>query len=169
MPKSKPKRHDKERPATTKHFPSKPYMRALRDHSPTTVPLAAWSTSDDELLLTSKTAGKKWVDICPLFPGKTSNACRKRHARLVTNAQLEWNDEREKDLAMEFVSAKVGFFKALARNLGLEWQQVEKKVYISISLFHYLYYIVCLFVFFFSFFFPFLLFCLFNYERMDQG
>jgi len=29
---------------------------------------------------------------------------------------------------MEFVSAKVGFFKSLAGNLGLEWQQVEKKV-----------------------------------------
>ena len=68
------------------------------------------------------------MEISPLFPGKTSNACRKRHARLVTNAQLEWNAEREKDLAMEFVSAKVGFFKSLAGNLGLEWQQVEKKV-----------------------------------------
>ncbi|KAG0134490.1 hypothetical protein HOY82DRAFT_636228 [Tuber indicum] len=121
MPKSKPKK------ASPKHFPSKPYMRALHTAPPTTPPTAAWSTTDDELLLTSKTSGKKWVEISPLFPGKTSNACRKRHARLVTNAQLEWNAEREKDLAMEFVSAKVGFFKSLAGNLGLEWQQVEKK------------------------------------------
>ncbi|RPB04759.1 hypothetical protein L873DRAFT_1798541 [Choiromyces venosus 120613-1] len=106
-------------------------MRALHSVPPSTPPTAAWSTADDELLLTSKTSGKKWVEISPLFPGKTSNACRKRHARLVTNAQLEWNAEREKDLAMEFVSAKVGFFKSLAGNLGLEWQQVEKKVQLS--------------------------------------
>ena len=128
MPKSKPKK------ASPKHFPSKPYMRALHSAPPTTPPTAAWSTTDDELLLTSKTSGKKWVEISPLFPGKTSNACRKRHARLVTNAQLEWNAEREKDLAMEFVSAKVGFFKSLAGNLGLEWQQVEKKVGLSFFL-----------------------------------
>ncbi|PWW77096.1 hypothetical protein C7212DRAFT_343430 [Tuber magnatum] len=124
MPKSKTKR------LSPKHFPSKPYMRALHTATPTvTPPTAAWSTTDDELLLTSKTSGKKWVEISPLFPGKTSNACRKRHARLVTNAQLEWNAEREKDLAMEFASAKVAFFKSLAGNLGLEWQQVEKKVF----------------------------------------
>lgn len=29
---------------------------------------------------------------------------------------------------MEFVNAKVGFFKAIAVNLKLEWRQVEKKV-----------------------------------------
>ncbi|CUS07647.1 unnamed protein product [Tuber aestivum] len=122
MPKSKSKK------ASPKHFPSKPYMRALHTAPPTAAPpTAAWSTTDDELLLTSKTSGKKWVEISPLFPGKTSNACRKRHARLVTNAQLEWNAEREKDLAMEFANAKVAFFKSLAGNLGLEWQQVEKK------------------------------------------
>lgn len=117
---------------TSSHFPSKPYMRALHAQSHTSVPTAAWSTVDDELLLRTKSLGKKWVEISPLFPGKTSNACRKRHARLVTHAQVEWDEFKERDLAVEFVNAKVGFFKMIAGNLKLEWRQVEKKVwYIS--------------------------------------
>lgn len=76
-----------------------------------------------------KLSGKKWVEISPLFPGKTSNACRKRHARLVTHAQVEWDEFKERDLAVEFVNAKVGFFKMIAGNLKLEWRQVEKKVW----------------------------------------
>ncbi|KAL0633290.1 hypothetical protein Q9L58_007795 [Maublancomyces gigas] len=113
--------------ATSPYFPSKPYMRTLRDQSPTSAPIAAWSASDDELLLRMKSSGKKWIEISPLFPGKTSNACRKRHARLVTHAQVEWDELKERDLAVEFVNAKVGFFKMIAGNLKLEWRQVEKK------------------------------------------
>lgn len=113
---------------TSSHFPSKPYMRTLHDQSPTSAPIAAWSASDDQLLLLMKSSGKKWVEISSLFPGKTSNACRKRHARLVTHAQVEWDEFKERDLAVEFVNAKVGFFKVIAGNLKMEWRQVEKKV-----------------------------------------
>lgn len=132
-PKVKAKRAARATKKTTSsHFPSKPYMRALRAQSPTSVPTAAWSTTDDELLLRTKASGKKWVEISPMFQGKTSNACRKRHARLVTHAQIEWDEFKERDLAVEFVNAKVGFFKMIAGNLKLEWRQVEKKVrYIS--------------------------------------
>jgi hypothetical protein len=91
-------------------------------------PAVAWSAADDELLLSSKSLGKKWVEISPLFEGKTSNACRKRHARLVTHTQVEWDEFKERDLAVEFVNAKVNFFKTIAGNMKLEWRQVEKKV-----------------------------------------
>lgn len=131
MPKSesiKVKTKRAVRQITPPHIPSKPYMRALRDQSPTSVPAAAWSMADDELLLRMKSSGKRWIEISPLFPGKTSNACRKRHARLVTHAKVEWDEFKERDLAVEFVNAKVGFFKMIAGNLKLEWRQVEKKV-----------------------------------------
>ncbi|KAL7276963.1 hypothetical protein RUND412_000057 [Rhizina undulata] len=108
-------------------FPSKPYMRGARDKSPTSILTAAWNSSDDERLLNLKASGKSWAEMMTVFQGKSSNACRKRHARLVANKRLVWNEDMERELAAEFVNAKVGLWRALGSNLGLEWQQVEKK------------------------------------------
>lgn len=62
------------------------------------------------------------------FPGKTANACRKRHARLVANKHVEWTEGMEKDLAREFRQRRVPLMKEVGRAVGLEWQVAERKV-----------------------------------------
>lgn len=91
---------------------------------------AIWSAADDEILLQARASGLNWGPISTRhFPGKTPNACRKRHERLIEKRQGEdWDSARLERLAQEYASVRREMWEPLAARLGIKWTHVEAKV-----------------------------------------
>ena len=78
-------------PRRSPRFPSSEYHRTpstaalgLEETPKSKGQSAEWSSEDDELLMWARLEGLNWQPIASLyFPNKTSNACRKRHERLM--------------------------------------------------------------------------------------
>ena len=93
-------------------------------------PSAAWSTKEDNKLMQLRTQGMNWGPIATYLPGKTPNACRKRHERLMEKKNAEsWDDGiRIEDLSRAYLQVREQMWKILAETLGEKWQTVETKV-----------------------------------------
>ena len=62
-------------------------------------------------------------------PSVSSNACRKRHERVMEKRNAEdWDDFRLERLAIEYTKSKKEMWSLLAVPLGERWQNVEAKV-----------------------------------------
>ena len=94
---------------------------------------AIWNSGDDETLLQARASGLNWGPISTRhFPGKTPNACRKRHERLVEKRQGEdWDAVRLERLAQEYATVRREMWEPLAARLGMKWTHVEAKVSMS--------------------------------------
>ena len=72
----------------------------------------------------------KWAPIQQAyFPGKTANACRKRHERLMERQEAEdWDGPKFEHLAKEYLNVRKDMWTMLADRVGEKWQVVEAKV-----------------------------------------
>ncbi|TKA32346.1 hypothetical protein B0A50_01452 [Salinomyces thailandicus] len=90
---------------------------------------AIWSAADDEILLQARASGLNWQPISNRhFPNKTSNACRKRHERLIERRHVEdWDAQKLELLAQEYLICRKEMWEALASRVGERWAVVEAK------------------------------------------
>lgn len=89
-----------------------------------------WSTGDDERLLQARAAESSWQLVAEkYFPGKTSNACRKRYERLVEKRNVEdWDSQKRGELAQEYLKMRRELWEPLAAKMGVKWTVAEAKV-----------------------------------------
>ena len=89
----------------------------------------AWSQEDDRALLSLRAMGKNWNQIQrEAFPGKTGNACRKRHARLMERRSQDDFDSRKMErVAKQYMSMRKEIWQPLAQACGEKWNAVEAK------------------------------------------
>ncbi len=89
-----------------------------------------WTGEEDEILCQNRTRGYGWGQIQEQhFPGKSANACRKRHERLMTKRRsTEWDDARLNKLAVQYNRMRAEIWSGVAKELGEKWEHVEKAV-----------------------------------------
>ena len=90
----------------------------------------AWNQDDDRTLLALRAMGKNWNQIQrEAFPGKTGNACRKRHERLMERrGQNEFDNRKLERLCKEYMSMRKEIWQPLASRCGEKWNVVEIQV-----------------------------------------
>ncbi|KXX81077.1 hypothetical protein MMYC01_202771 [Madurella mycetomatis] len=87
----------------------------------------AWNQEDDRTLLALRAMGKNWNQIQrEAFPGKTGNACRKRHERLMERrGQNDFDNRKLERLCKEYMSMRKEIWQPLASRCGEKWNVVE--------------------------------------------
>ncbi|KAK5662166.1 hypothetical protein OQA88_8071 [Cercophora sp. LCS_1] len=87
----------------------------------------AWNQEDDRNLLALRAQGKNWNQIQrEAFPGKTGNACRKRHERLMERrGQNDFDNRKLERLSKEYMSMRKEIWQPLAHRCGEKWNVVE--------------------------------------------
>ncbi|KAJ3491882.1 hypothetical protein NLG97_g5510 [Lecanicillium saksenae] len=121
QPPSQPQQ--KQQQKLLKHAEAKALLDAR--HRPSS---GAWSMRDDHQLITARKDGLNWSQIQEqFFPGKSSNACRKRHERLI-DSKGRGNDEsqRMERIASEYVQMREKLWRPLAEKTGEKWTYVER-------------------------------------------
>ena len=90
----------------------------------------AWNQDDDRTLLTLRAMGKNWNQIQrDAFPGKTGNACRKRHERLMERrGQNDFDNRKLERLCKEYMTMRKEIWQPLASRCGEKWNVVEIQV-----------------------------------------
>jgi len=90
----------------------------------------AWNQEDDRTLLALRAMGKNWNQIQrEAFPGKTGNACRKRHERLMERrGQNDFDNRKLERLCKEYMSMRKEIWQPLAQRCGEKWNVVEMQV-----------------------------------------
>lgn len=93
----------------------------------------AWTPHDDQQLLQARMQGLNWSQIqMTYFPGKTPNACRKRHERLMERKGADdWDTRKMQHLAKEYMGMRKEIWGELAARTGEKWNIVEQKVSIE--------------------------------------
>ncbi|KAI1841088.1 hypothetical protein JX265_013920 [Neoarthrinium moseri] len=89
----------------------------------------AWSPQDDKNLIQARQQGLNWSQIqATYFPNKTSNACRKRHERLMERKGADdWDTRKLERIAKEYMSMRKEIWQPLASKVGEKWNVVEAK------------------------------------------
>ncbi|KAK8064421.1 hypothetical protein PG994_007059 [Apiospora phragmitis] len=89
----------------------------------------AWSPQDDKNLIAARQQGLNWNQIqTNYFPNKTSNACRKRHERLMERKGADdWDARKLERIAKEYMSMRKEIWQPLAQRVGEKWNVVEAK------------------------------------------
>lgn len=90
----------------------------------------AWNPTDDATLMAARAQGMNWAPIQQAyFPTKTSNACRKRHERLMERRnQDDWDGRKLENLAKHYMAMRREIWSGLAAQTGEKWNVVEAKV-----------------------------------------
>lgn len=91
----------------------------------------AWPERNDDVLMQARQRGLNWQPIASqYFPGKTANACRKRHERLMEkrNHAEDWEGVKLESLAASYNDVREQMWKILADILGEKWQIIEARV-----------------------------------------
>ena len=90
----------------------------------------AWNQDDDRALLQLRAMGKNWNQIQrEAFPGKTGNACRKRHERLMERrGQNDFDNRKLERLSKEYMAMRKEIWQPLAQRCGEKWNVVEMQV-----------------------------------------
>ncbi len=89
----------------------------------------AWRPQDDDALVRARARGENWAQIQTQFPGKTPNACRKRHERLMERRNADDFDTRKMEhIAREYMNMRREIWQPLAQRTGEKWTFVEQKV-----------------------------------------
>lgn len=89
-----------------------------------------WTPEEDAILLEERSRGSAWDDIHNRhFPGKSGNACRKRHERLLTKARdTNWDDARINNLLVVYSRHRESVWRQVADEVGEKWEDVERVV-----------------------------------------
>ncbi|KAK4132734.1 hypothetical protein BT67DRAFT_384590 [Trichocladium antarcticum] len=87
----------------------------------------AWNQEDDRTLLQLRAMGKNWNQIQrEAFAGKTGNACRKRHERLMERrGQNDFDNRKLERLCKEYMGMRKEIWQPLASRCGEKWNVVE--------------------------------------------
>ncbi|KAK0712819.1 hypothetical protein B0T26DRAFT_753007 [Lasiosphaeria miniovina] len=86
----------------------------------------AWNQDDDRTLLALRAMGKNWNQIQrEAFPGKTGNACRKRHERLMERRTQDFDNRKLEKLCKEYMNLRKETWQPLAARCGEKWNVVE--------------------------------------------
>lgn len=90
----------------------------------------AWTAQDDQTLVNARAAGQNWSQIqANYFPGKTGNACRKRHERLMERKGADdWDTRKLERLCKDYMTMRKEIWQPLAQRTGEKWNVVEQKV-----------------------------------------
>ena len=81
--------------------------------------------------MSARQKGLNWQPIASkYFPDKTSNACRKRHERLMEkrNNADNWDGVKMDKLSKAYLELREQMWRILADRVGEKWQSVEAKV-----------------------------------------
>jgi hypothetical protein len=115
--------------------PSMPAPQMQREHMPRPGQSGPWTAEEDAVLLEERSRGSAWDDIHNRrFPGKSGNACRKRHERLLTKARhTNWDDARRNKLMLVYIRDRESIWKPVADEVGEKWEDVEKVVSLDTS------------------------------------
>ena len=90
-----------------------------------------WSAQDEAQLRQARQRGMNWTHIAETyFPGKSANACRKRHERLVDKQRSteDWSQAKIETLAQTYVELREQMWRLLASRVNEKWEIVESKV-----------------------------------------
>src|SRR5436305_2053833 len=111
-------------------MPPTPHNLQHPSASPQPAQNGPWTTEEDEILCDYRTRGFGWAQIQEKhFPGKSANACRKRHERLMTKRRsTDWDEGRLESLAVNYRLMREQIWRPLADRLGEKWEHVEKAV-----------------------------------------
>ena len=96
-----------------------------------------WTKNDDDELRQARQKGLNWTHIAETyFPGKSANACRKRHERLVDKQRSteDWDQAKIEDLAHLYVELREQMWRLIANRMNEKWEIVESKVSYCIRL-----------------------------------
>jgi Myb-like DNA-binding domain len=117
-------------PEVMNPMPPTPHNLAHPSASPQLAQTGPWTTEEDEILCDCRTRGFGWSQIQEKhFPGKSANACRKRHERLMTKRRsTDWDESRLENLAVNYRQMRGQIWAPLAERLGEKWEHVEKAV-----------------------------------------
>lgn len=117
-------------PEVMNPMPPTPHNLPQPSPSPQPAQGGPWSTEEDEILCDYRTRGFGWSQIQEKhFPGKSANACRKRHERLMTKRRsTDWDESRLENLAVSYRQMRQQIWGPLADSLGEKWEHVEKAV-----------------------------------------
>lgn len=115
-----------QQPVMTPSTPSMP-ITLPPSHRPSS---GAWTPHDDQQLMAARAQGLNWAQIKDAyFPGKTANACRKRHERLAERRDADdWDQRKFQRLAKEYMAMRREIWTGLAQRTGEKWNVVEQKV-----------------------------------------
>lgn len=96
-------------------------------------PVSSWNPQDDSNLIHARQQGLNWQVIANrMFPGKTPNACRKRHERLMERSNAdEWDGVKLELLASTYMDLRAQMWELMAKRLNEKWQVLEAKVCLS--------------------------------------
>ncbi|RDW94515.1 hypothetical protein BP5796_00278 [Coleophoma crateriformis] len=89
-----------------------------------------WSPEDDKKLMAARADGLSWDILASrFFPQRSSNACRKRHTRLLrakaTNE--DWDKSKWEKLAKAYMGMRKEIWSGLAKETGEGWETIEQK------------------------------------------
>jgi hypothetical protein len=117
-------------PEAMNPIPPTPHNLAHPSPSPQPAQNGPWTTEEDEILCDYRTRGFGWSQIQEKhFPGKSANACRKRHERLMMKRRsTDWDETRLESLAVNYRLMRDQIWRPLAERLGEKWEHVEKAV-----------------------------------------
>lgn len=110
--------------------PSLPTPQMQRGALPRPGQSGPWTADEDAILLEERSRGSAWDEIHNRhFPGKSGNACRKRHERLLTKARdTNWTDARINSLLVVYSRHREQMWTTIADEVGERWEEVEKVV-----------------------------------------
>ncbi|KAG5923195.1 hypothetical protein E4U42_005025 [Claviceps africana] len=91
----------------------------------------AWTPQDDNQLLAARMQGLHWNQIKKIyFNGKSANACRKRHERLVERLDAEeWDTRKLQLMAREYMRTRKEMWSGIAAVTGEKWYIVEEQCF----------------------------------------
>lgn len=98
--------------------------------APPSRPSTSWSPEDDARLMSARQQGMNWQVVASrIFTGKTANACRKRHERLMERLNAEdWDGVKLELLAKEYMEVRQQMWTVLGDRLNEKWTVMEAKV-----------------------------------------
>jgi hypothetical protein len=92
----------------------------------------AWTAEEDQILIRQRCIGTKWKEVAERhISSKTSNACRKRHERLIKNEveAAAADSVNQHKLAMAYREHREAFWKMIADECGVKmWEAAESMV-----------------------------------------
>ncbi len=127
------------------HYPPQHMMQPLYLPAPSAMPAAhqiqreplpkpgqsgPWNPDEDNVLINAKGRGMCWEDIHRThFPGKSANACRKRHERVLAKMRnTDWDDARIQRVTDAYNRHRHNIWQPLCKELNESLSDVEKVV-----------------------------------------
>jgi hypothetical protein len=89
-----------------------------------------WTQAEDEILLDAKSQGLSWEEIHRQhFPGKSANACRKRHERcLMKMKRTDWDEARIQRVRDAYIRNRPMIWAPLVNDIGETLEDIERVV-----------------------------------------